>query len=154
MPRLVVPSTVAKGRFAAKNVSEVPTDGYKDRLVKYLPAESVAFYAFADKMLASYFGIDQTASVAARAADSLPVILAWLLLLLCIIGTPIYLYRQRIQGQPWKLHAATSTVAFIVWAYALGGSIFLLNNWYHVLAAGLAAPIFTFVSGWIEPKPV
>ena len=73
--------------------------------------------------------------------------------MLGLIGTPIYLYRQREGNQPWKLHAAISTLAFICWSYTLGGSFYLTHNIYNVVGSAMAAPIFTFVAGWFEPKP-
>ena len=36
MARLVVPRHAGTGRFAAENISDVPPDKYKDRLVKYI----------------------------------------------------------------------------------------------------------------------
>jgi hypothetical protein len=32
-------------------------------------------------------------------------------------GTPIYLFRQKLGGQPWKTHATISTIAFMLWAF-------------------------------------
>ena len=89
----------------------------------------------------------------ARPADALLTILPGMLILLGLIGTPIYLYNQRLEGQPWKLHAIISTVAFALWAYALGGSFFIVNQWYHPLLAAIAVPIFTFVAGMFSPNP-
>jgi hypothetical protein len=68
-------------------------------------------------------------------------VLPWLLFVLGVIGTPIYLYRQRLAGQPWKINAFLATIAFILWAYTLDGSLFLIHHWYNVLLAGLLAPI-------------
>jgi hypothetical protein len=151
MPRLVIPLSVAKGRFAALSVSNLPPDTYRDRLIKYIPAESVTLYTLADKALTAYYGLDP-AGTTTRPADNLLAGLSWGLVLLGTVGTPIYLFRQRIGTQPWKMHAAVSTVAFISWAYTLGGSVFVMSHVYNVLLAGLAAPIFTYVSGWFEPK--
>ena len=78
--------------------------------------------------------------------------MSWGLFILGLVGTPIYLYRQRLSGQTWELNAALSTIAFALWAYTLGRSLVLIHHWYHVLLAGIAAPIFTFVAGWFEPK--
>jgi hypothetical protein len=51
MPRLVVPKSAGRGSLAATQTLEnAQPDNYKDRLVKYIPAESVAFYAFVDKL--------------------------------------------------------------------------------------------------------
>lgn len=152
MPRLVVPKS-KKGRLASETLEDTPKDKYKDRLVKYIPAESVALYAFVDKLLISYYEIDFKGNVPDGNIDSLLHIFPWLFLIIGIIGTPIYLYKQKLKNQPWRLHAILSTIAFVLWAYTLGGSIFILNGYYHVLAAGIAAPFFTYIAGWFEPKP-
>lgn len=130
-----------------------PGDDYKERLVKYIPAESVAFYTFTDKLVASQYGLDSTALAATQGAPATAMLLAWLLFGLGVVGTPIYLYRQRKPNQPWRLHAGISTLAFILWAYTLGGSLFVILGWYEVFVAGLLAPIFTFVAGFVEPRP-
>jgi hypothetical protein len=139
--------------LAAQSVDDVPADGYRDRLVKYIPAEAVALYTFTDKLVISHYGIDAAGVATKAAADWVFYFAPWLLLVLGLIGTPIYLYRQRLPKQPWVLHATISTIAFVLWAYTLGGSLILIHHWYHVVLAGLAAPLFTFVAGWIEPKP-
>jgi hypothetical protein len=154
MARLVVPRHVAAGRFAAANVRDLPPDTYKDRLVKYIPAESIAFYTFTDKMLIAFYGIDASGNPTKVPADTALPIVSWGLFLLTLVGTPIYLRRQQISGQPWQLNATLATIAFVLWAYTLSCSIVLLNHWYNALLAGLAAPVFTFVAGAIEPKSV
>jgi hypothetical protein len=90
MPRLVIPAHPIKGRLAAKTIAEVPTDGYKDRLVKYIPAESIAMYTFADKLLISHYGINAAGVATSVPADSVLRVSAWALFLLGLIGTPIY----------------------------------------------------------------
>lgn len=152
MPRLVVPKDPTKGILAAnQTLKDVPGDEYKDRLVKYIPAESVAFFAFVDKALIGFYGINNSGVPTTHTADSLLGILPWAFLILGLIGTPVYLHRQRIGDQPWKMHATISTVAFLLWAYTLGGSVFLIHGWYHALVAAIAAPFFTFIAGWFEP---
>lgn len=152
MPRLVVPLNRTKGRFAAADITQVPNDEYKDRLVKYIPAESVAMYTFADKFLIAYYGINADGVATRVPADWVLSFAPLALFLLGFIGTPIYLRKQRLPGQPWKLHATLSTIAFGLWAYTLGGSLILIHHWYHVVLAGLAAPAFTFIAGAFEPK--
>lgn len=151
MPRLVVPRDTTRGKFASKTIDDVPADDYKDRLVKYIPAESVAFYALVDKLVASNYDI--VGSTPAAPVPQVAIALSWLILGIGVIGTPFYLKRQKLPGQPWKLHAGISTVAFVLWAYTLSGTVFLIYDWYSVFLAGLLAPIFTFIAGFIEPKP-
>src|SRR5437764_9388272 len=146
MPRLVVPRDPTVGRLAANEMGQAKADDYKDRLVKYIPAESVALYTFTDKLVSAYYGIDAAGAATVHAADWLLNVLSWGLFLIALIGTPIYLYRQKLTGQPWVLHAIISMVAFVLWAYTLAGTLFIIHHWYHVLAAALAAPVFTFVA--------
>ena|SRR2546427_304795 len=152
MPRLVVPKDPAKGRVAAKTLANATADDYRERLVKYIPAESVAVYTFTDKMVTAYYGINAAGVATKVPADNVLTIASWGLFLLCLIGTPLYFYKQRLADQPWGLHAVLATIAFGLWAYTLGGSVVLIHHWYNALLAGLLAPIFTFVAGWFEPK--
>ena len=152
MPRLAIPFVPGTGRLASRTIAGLPADDYKDRLVKYIPAESVALYAFTDKLVTAYYGINDTGAPTRVPADALFTILPWALFVLGVIGTPVYLYRQRLGAQPWRVHAAISTIAFILWAYTLDGSLFLVHHWYNVLLAGLVAPVFTFVAGWFDPR--
>lgn len=150
MTRLVIPASTANGHFADAAIKDRPADGYADRLVKYLPAESVAFYAGIDKVVSSHFGIDSTAPLGLDAPAG-ALIYAISIFVLGLVGTPIYLWQRRLPGQPWVMNVVISTVAFVFWAYTLGGSLFVITGWYSVFAAGLLAPIFTFVAGWFEP---
>jgi hypothetical protein len=151
MPRLAIPFTPGTGRLAARTTAGLPGDEYKDRLIKYIPAESVALYAFTDKLVTAYYGINDAGAPTRAPADVLFNVLPWALFVLGVIGTPIYLYRQRLPDQPWKANVVISTFAFILWAYTLDGSLFLIHHWYNVLLAGLVAPVFTFMAGWFEP---
>lgn len=152
MPRLVVPGQQGVGRFASADIDSYPKDTYKDRLVKYIPAESLALYTFTDKLLVAYYGIDATGAVTRAPKDAILAVAPWALFLLGLIGTPVYLYRQRLPNQPWKMNAVISTIAFCFWAYTLDGSLVMLNHWYNIVLAGVAAPVFTFVAGAFEPK--
>lgn len=151
MTRLVVPKSAINGRLASKSLKNLPPDDYRDRLIKYIPAESVALYVAVDKMVNSHYGLSTL--TADSVVSTQAVIVSWAILALGIIGTPIYLYRRKLSGQPWLLNAVISTIAFVLWAYTLSGSVFLVHQWYSVFAAGLFAPIFTFVAGFFEPKP-
>jgi hypothetical protein len=150
MPRLAIPFPGAS-RLAASTTAGLPGDDYKDRLVKYIPAESVALYTFTDRLVVAYYGINDAGVATRIPADVLFNILPLGLFVLALIGTPIYLFRQRLPAQPWKVHAFISSIAFVLWAYTLDGSLFMIHHWYNVLLAGLAAPVFTFVAGWFDP---
>jgi hypothetical protein len=152
MPRLAVPYPHGLVGLPTKSLAGVPGDDYKDRLVKYIPAESVALYTFTDKLVTAYYGINELGVPTKVPADMLFSTIPWVLIILGVIGTPIYLYRSRLPGQVWVMHAIISTIAFVLWAYTLHGSVFLIHQWYNPLLAGLMAPIFTFVAGWFDPR--
>lgn len=149
MPRLVIPKSARNANFANASVQDRPADGYADRLIKYLPAESVAFYALVDKMIASHYGLEP--GKAAEAASAGAFTPSLIIFLIGLIGTPLYLRQRRLPGQPWILNVVLSTIAYGFWAYTLGGSLFLVLGWYQVFLAGLFAPIFTFVAGILQP---
>ena len=154
MARLVVPRQIGSAKFASEeSAKNLPPDDYKDRLVKYIPAETVAFFTLVDKFLINHYGLDAAGNATKVPADSMMLILSWAFFVLGFIGTPIYLYKQRLKDQPWRLHAFLATIGFAVWTYVLGGSVFLINHWQNVLLAGVLAPVFTFVAAWFEPKP-
>lgn len=73
-------------------------------------------------MVNSHYGLSTLAADSAVSTQA--AIVSWAILALGIIGTPIYLYRRRLPGQPWMLNAGISTIAFVLWAYTLSGSVF------------------------------
>ena len=154
MSRLAVPyppEMPDQGNLAKASPAKSPGDDYKDRLVKYIPAESLAVYTFTDKLVTAFYGIND-AGKATKPVDFLFDVLPPALFVIALVGTPIYLWRMRVVGQPWVVHATLSTIAFFLWAYALNGSFLLIHQWYHPLLAALTAPVFTFVAGAIEPR--
>lgn len=153
MYRLVVPNAigVGNGRFRSDaNGQSGGGDNYLDRLIKYIPAESIAVYVLVDRLVGSYYGL--TGFTPPPTIGT--AFYAWSIFIfaLGLIGTPVYLRRQRAPGQPWVLHAVLSTIAFACWAYTIGGTIFVLSRVYSMLAAGVVAPVFTYVAGFFEPK--
>ena len=52
MARLVVPRRPGFAQFAsADSVNDLPPDKYRDRLVKYIPAETIAFFSGRERLL-------------------------------------------------------------------------------------------------------
>jgi hypothetical protein len=133
----------------AAPAGQVTVDDYATRIVKYVPAEVVAFYLAADKLFAQ--------APALTGANLAEIFVAknlyWFsvaVFVLGLIGTPLYLWRQAGPGDPWQVHAGVSTVAFVIWAYAVQGGIFVPI--YSAAIAGLLVLVFTFVSGFIKPN--
>lgn len=154
MARLVVPRPIT-GQFAAQPLlAQAQPDGYVERLVKYIPAESVAFYLCVDRIISSHFDLNFSIDATSLLPNAQLVLCSWTVFCLALVGTPLYLWKRRLEHQPWKLHATLSTIAFVLWAYSLGGSIFLIYGVHSFLIAGLVAPIFTFIAGLFEPEQI
>ncbi len=127
MGREVIAQTdVTKQREAAVAAAEPTTtaDTYADRLIKYIPAEVVTLYFTLDALLPE--GRE---------------ILAWIVFLVLVVLTPIYL--MRVQKVSKRMQLVISTVAFIVWVFRLGGPFDGLS-WYDPLYGALLLPLYTF----------
>ena len=125
------------GAAAAKSTVEV--DDYKARLLKYIPAEVVAVYVSAT-------GIVPTAS---PSRDRL----LWIIFAVCAVATPLYLARATADpvGKPLWLQVILASIAFLVWAYALGGP-FQSTPGYEPFIGSLLLILTTFLFGLVEPK--
>jgi hypothetical protein len=152
MPRLAVPYIPrVVGTAQPVGTAPPPGDNYSDRLVKYLPAESIAFYTATDKLFGAFYGLDSTGT-ASRAPDIWFSILPSALFILGVVGTFVYLYARKLRGQPWMVNVFVGTIAFALWAYTLDGSLFRIHHWYSDFAAALMAPTFTFAVAAISPR--
>jgi hypothetical protein len=114
-----------------------PADDYVDRLLKYIPAESVALYLTLQGIILS-------------GAGEAPNLNAWLWFIFGIglIGTALYQWRVLKIGKVVQL--AVSTAAFGVWVFALGGA-FASLSWYEPFIGSLMLVIFTFFAPLISP---
>jgi hypothetical protein len=60
------------------------------------------------------------------------------------------MYLWRIQKVKKKAQLAVSTVAFVVWVFALGGAFEYLV-WYEPFIGSVALVVFTFFAPFIDP---
>ena len=94
-------------QFETKTSTKI--DGYFDKLIKYIPSEIVGGWIAVKGLIASDNDVPQ---------DSL----LWILLLVFTILTIFYIAKQT--SEPRKKTAKTqiilSTLAFIIWVFALG----------------------------------
>jgi hypothetical protein len=104
-------------------------DDYLTRLLKYIPAETVAIWTVLSGIIIG----------AGSAIATEPVM--WLIFIAIAILTPLYLWR--ITKVTNGLQIGISTVAFVVWVFALGGP-FALYTWYNPIYGALLLPIVTF----------
>lgn len=160
----------------------VSGDQFTERLVKYIPAEVIGAYLSLENLLdlksvvgkAKLAATEAVTQLSGPGSESVSPLagpagsgdlmalygpkMPMAAFVLGAICTPLYIWQQgRAQKAPWATHAVVATLAFVVWAYAMGSSFFLQNfgnltALYNpqVAAAGLVA--FTLVSGAVKPS--
>jgi hypothetical protein len=109
---------------------QLAPDTYVDQLLKYMPAESVALYLTLQGIVVS--GVDNKTILTTG---------LWKILAIGFIGNPIYLWR--IMGEDKIVQLDFSTLAFVVWVFALGGA-FASLSWYEPFIGSVALVVFTF----------
>ena len=118
---------------------EQDVDGYLDRLVKYIPAEIVAAWVAAAGIIASLQGDTE---VVLWIAFAIGVVVSFLW---------IILRTQEAQLSPAWTQAGIAAVAFVIWAFALGGP-FATFSWYEPAYGSLLIIRFTLLAGLVIPK--
>ena len=114
---------------AGEEKQEARSDDYFTQIIKYIPSEAVALYV-------TLYG------VVAAAKTQIPFeTILWIIFILGIVGTPSYLWRITKVNDMTQL--AISTVAFVVWVFALGGP-FANLSWYNTVYGAIALVVYTF----------
>jgi hypothetical protein len=135
--QVVTKSDVQRARLRAASAGgvaggreEVPNlDRYTDRLLKYIPVEVVAVYLAVQNVLLT---TDDVSDVAG---------LFWVVFLILLVLTPLYLWRIQTVDK-WQ-QLTISTVSFAVWVFSLGGP-FVYLAWYKPVYAAVLLPIYLF----------
>jgi hypothetical protein len=148
MSRLVLP--------LERSTRDVPRayqrpDEYQDRVAKYIPAEAVGGYISLDGLIgkpipavpSATLNLTDTAFAQAPAAPATPAgpslvdaLLttltkpAGIVFLLCLVLAPLYVWAlaRRAGSTVWKAQALIAAFAFVVWAYAIKGTVFFNNE--------------------------
>jgi hypothetical protein len=134
MSRLVVPYPTGPATAAGTNQ---PPDTLQDRVVKYVPVETVGLFVAVNAALE-----------AVAPGDRAPYL--WAVAALCLIGSPIYFlagFRDRSRLVR-IVHAIVSVFAFLVWAYTLAGDV-MLPGLYNPIVAAILLPAFSYIVGAI-----
>jgi hypothetical protein len=115
-------------------------DDYLGRLAKYIPAEVVGLYV----------------AMVAAAPTTNPhySTILWVIFFLNAVLVPIYMWivTSREGKKPLMLQIVLASLAFPVWAFAMGGP-FTQFSWYQGWMASMLLMFVTVVFGLAEPKP-
>jgi len=125
-----------------------PGDGYLERMVKYVPAEIIAFSMVINAILEQ--AMKSGAGHAAMAGIPVPVIAAAALVIACLL-TPLFCWYVRQDGDAWVTNAVVSTIALPFWAYLMGAVAFA--PFHDGNLAAILVMSFTVVSGLVAPRP-
>ena len=108
-------------------------DTYRERLIKYIPVEVIVLFVAAYGTGYAVLGTDPL----------FPRIALWIVLV-GIIGTPLYLWKA---GQVTDLvQLFISTLGFVLWVFALGVLPISDLPWYNQVVAALVLPVYVFAS--------
>jgi len=158
------PVSVAVGSPGAPNVAgasgTTQVDNYAARMVKYIPAEVIAFFLAADKLFAPTFGTAAPSSgspvsgtpLVTGFINSHGLYLATAIFFVALLATPLYMWKQSEKNQPWSVNAFMSTVAFVIWSYATQGAVFYGNGLYDARIGSLLILVYTLLSGFVIPS--
>jgi hypothetical protein len=125
-----------------------PGDGYLERMVKYVPAEIIAFSMLINAILEQ--AMKSGGENAAMAGVPVPVIATGALIVACAL-TPLFCWYVRRDGDAWVTNAIVSTIALPFWAYLMGAVAFA--NHHDGNLAAILLMSFTVVSGLVAPRP-
>jgi hypothetical protein len=138
---------VQSGRAGARTANIDPGDGYLERMVKYVPAEIIAFSMLINAILDQ--AMKSGGANAAMAGVPVPVIATGALLVGCAL-TPLFCWYVRQDGDAWITNAVVSTIALPFWAYLMGAVAFA--NHHDGNLAAILLMSFTVVSGLVAPR--
>lgn len=146
MRRIIRKVDLSPPSVNAKSSGPPKADSHMDQVAKLVPAEIVAAFLAVDNLILSKIG------EASNTTDSIKMIYWGGVFTVLLIATPFYVKRAITSQLPLlKSQLVVSTLAFVFWAFAIGGP-FALTNWYDHMYAGLALIVFSVVSPLMIPK--
>jgi hypothetical protein len=118
----------------------IPDDSYRERLIKYIPAETLALFV-------AVYGITFYLS---GSEAWYPLMARWVLIA-GILGTMLYLWRA--EGVTDIVQLAISTIGFVLWACALGIVTVASLPFYNAVVAAVLLIVWVFGAPFIEGMP-
>lgn len=118
----------------------VPDDSFRERLLKYIPAETIALFI-------AVYGITYYLS---GSETWYPLMARWILIA-GILGTALYLWQ--VEGVTDLVQLVISTTGFVIWAFALGVVTVASLPFYNAAGAAVLLVVWVFGAPFIEGMP-
>jgi hypothetical protein len=118
----------------------IPDDSYRERLIKYIPSETIALFI-------AVYGITYYLS---GSEDWYPLMARWILIA-GILGTLLYLWQ--VEGVIDLVQLSLSTIGFVIWACALGVVTVASLPLYNAMLAGVLLVVWVFFAPFIDGLP-
>jgi hypothetical protein len=119
---------------------ETPNDTYRERLIKYIPVETIALFIAIYGMTYYLSGTESW----------FPVVARWILIL-GFLGTVLYLWKvERVTD---LVQLGISAIGFLVWTCALEVTEVTSLPFYNAIVAGLLLVAFVFLAPLIDGVP-
>jgi hypothetical protein len=118
----------------------IPEDSYRERLIKYIPVETIAIFI-------AVYGITYYLS---GSEIWYPLMARWILIA-GILGTVLYLWQVENVTEVTQL--AISTAGFVIWTGALGVITIASLPYYNAVVAGVLLIVYVFGAPLIDGLP-
>lgn len=118
----------------------IPDDSYRERLLKYIPAETIALFI-------AVYGSTYYIS----GSETWYLLMARWLLIAGTLGTMLYLWQ--IEGVTDLVQLALSTIGFVIWVCALGVVTVASLPYYNAVVAAVFLIVWVFGIPFIEGMP-
>jgi len=118
----------------------IPDDSYRERLLKYIPAETIALF----------IAVYGTTYYISGSETWYPLMARWLLIA-GTLGTMLYLWQ--IEGVTDLVQLALSTIGFVIWVCALGVVTVASLPYYNAVVAAVFLIVWVFGVPFIEGMP-
>ena len=118
----------------------IPEDSYRERLIKYIPVETIALFI-------AVYGITYYLS---GSEIWYPLMARWILIA-GILGTVLYLWQ--VEGVTDVIQLAISIAGFVVWTGALGVITVASLPYYNAVVAGVLLIVYVFGAPLIDGLP-
>jgi hypothetical protein len=119
---------------------DMPNDSYRERLIKYIPVETIALFVVV-------YGITYYLS---GTESWYPIVARWILIL-GFVGTVLYLWK--VEGISDMVQLGISAIGFLIWACALGVITVTALPFYNAVVAGLLLFAYVFLAPLIDGVP-